>query len=70
MHSGAPRQIEVPLAPPLQGYNAVIGATNPEMDDASFCHVHFNASHLASGVYFYRMQAGNYTETRKLLLIR
>jgi hypothetical protein len=32
--------------------------------------VNFNANNLASGVYYYRLQAGNYIETRKLLLLR
>jgi phosphatidylserine/phosphatidylglycerophosphate/cardiolipin synthase-like enzyme len=32
--------------------------------------VEFNASNLASGVYFYRMQAGQFSATKKLMLVR
>jgi len=32
--------------------------------------VQFNASKLGSGVYFYRMQAGDFTKTKKLMLIK
>jgi hypothetical protein len=38
--------------------------------DAGYHEVHFDGSNLPSGVYFYRMQAGSYTETKKLLLVR
>jgi hypothetical protein len=32
--------------------------------------VTFNASNLASGVYFYRLQAGNFVQTKKMLFIK
>ncbi len=32
--------------------------------------VDFNASNLASGVYFYRLQAGNFTSTKKMNLLK
>jgi len=32
--------------------------------------VEFNAAHLPSGVYFYKLQAGNYIETKKMLLLK
>ncbi len=30
----------------------------------------FNAENLPSGIYFYRLQAGNFQQTRKLVLVR
>lgn len=32
--------------------------------------VEFDASNLSSGVYYYRLQAGNFTETKKLVLLK
>jgi len=37
---------------------------------AGYHEVRFDASGLASGVYLYRLQAGDYVQTRKLLLLR
>jgi hypothetical protein len=32
--------------------------------------VHWNAGSVASGVYFYRLKAGEYSETKKLMLMK
>ncbi|WP_304132606.1 T9SS type A sorting domain-containing protein [Ignavibacterium album] len=32
--------------------------------------VNFDASHLSSGVYFYQLKAGNFTQTRKMILLK
>ena len=42
---------------------------NSDIDVGSHT-VQFNASTLASGVYFYRMTAGSYVDTKKLFLVR
>jgi photosystem II stability/assembly factor-like uncharacterized protein len=38
--------------------------------EAGYHEVKFDASKLASGVYLYRMQAGSYVETKKLVIVR
>lgn len=40
------------------------------LEEPGYKSVKFEASKLPSGVYYYRLQAGNYVETKKLLLLR
>ena len=41
-----------------------------EMKTAGYYTVSFNASNLSSGMYFYRMEAGNFVSVKKMLLIK
>ena len=47
----------------------VASLVNKEKPAGSY-NVEFNASKLSSGVYFYRMQAGNFIQTKKLIIIK
>lgn len=38
--------------------------------EAGYHKVEFDASHLPSGIYLYKINAGNYVETRKMMLIK
>jgi hypothetical protein len=39
------------------------------MAPGSYSYV-LNASHMASGVYFYRLQANGFTDIKKMILIK
>ncbi len=41
-----------------------------EQKPAGSYEVQFDASKLSSGVYYYKIQAGNYIETRKMILLK
>jgi hypothetical protein len=41
-----------------------------ENKEAGNYQVNFNAAGLSNGVYFYKIQAGNYTATKKMLLLK
>jgi len=40
------------------------------MESPGYKEVNFNANKLPSGIYFYRLTAGTFTETRKLVLMK
>ncbi|MCL6495734.1 MAG: T9SS type A sorting domain-containing protein, partial [Ignavibacterium sp.] len=41
-----------------------------EYKEAGKYEIEFNATGLSSGVYFYKLVIGNFTATRKLILMR
>ena len=62
---GSPVQLEV--------FNLVgqkVATLVNEKQPAGSYSIEFYASHLASGVYLYRLQAGDYVETRKMVLMK
>jgi hypothetical protein len=41
-----------------------------EVKEAGQYSIEFNASNLPSGTYLYRLQAGDYVETKKMILLK
>ena len=57
----------------LSIYNLVgeeISVLVNETVDAGFYEVAFNAANLSSGTYYYRLQAGNTIQVKKMVLLR
>jgi hypothetical protein len=41
-----------------------------EEQESGYHDVKFDGSNLASGVYFYRIQAGSFVQTKKLVILK
>jgi hypothetical protein len=57
----------------LKVFNALgqeVVTVTDELQEEGHKAVEFDASHLPSGVYFYRLQAGDFVQTKKLILLR
>jgi len=49
--------------------NEVATLVNEEKP-AGYYEVEFDASDLTSGIYYYRINAGSYSETKKMILLK
>jgi hypothetical protein len=69
IHYGLPNKTDAQLSVFNTLGQQVARLVNGDME-AGYHEVKFNGSGLSSGVYFYRLQAGSFVETRKLILVR
>ena len=49
--------------------NEVANLVNEEQREGNY-EVDFNAVGLSSGIYFYKLQSGNFVQTKKMLLLK
>jgi len=49
--------------------NEIVTLVNEEKPAGSY-EVELNATELTSGIYFYQLRAGNFVETKKMVLIK
>ncbi|MBM4166225.1 MAG: T9SS type A sorting domain-containing protein, partial [Ignavibacteria bacterium] len=65
---------ELPLQTTLKIYNVlgqeVATLLNNETMEEGMHEIQFDASGLSSGIYFYRLHAGTFLETKKMILVK
>ncbi|MEJ2196194.1 MAG: T9SS type A sorting domain-containing protein [Ignavibacteriaceae bacterium] len=54
----------------LNSIGEEVGTLLNENKEPGFYQVEFNASNLPSGIYFYQLRAGNFVETKKMILLK
>ncbi len=54
----------------IDSYRNKVKTLVKEIKEAGTYKVEFNASELSSGIYFYRFQAGEFVETKKMVLLK
>lgn len=69
IHYGLPHQSRVTLSIFNTLGQQVVQLINGDLD-AGYHEVKFDGTKLASGVYFYRIQAGSFVQSKKSILLR
>ncbi len=53
----------------VEGDNDFVTPVSEKQEEGNY-EIDFNASSLASGMYIYRMQAGSFTQIKKMLILK
>ena len=48
----------------------VMKLVNNELKQAGRYYIEFNGNNFASGVYFYKIEAGNFVQAKKMVLVK